>query len=239
MPYHVHRDARNGHDHVYPDRGSLVRDVPRSALAINYAGVSYRFHDGVWLEPRGPAFMVVAPPIGLLVQTLPAFASPVASGGESLLYANEVYYRARPDIGGYEVVNDPQEESAAPTPPVAPVPMGPQAPVAPPVQLAAQIPLATAAAAAPAPAAPGVTPAVSASSGAQPGVWAAAAPMKGQSADEQARDRYACYQFAAAQTGFDPLRASGGVPPDQTAERKAAYERAQAACFDGRGYFVR
>ena len=265
VPYHVHRDVRNGHDHVYPDRGALVRDLPRGALVINYAGVTYRFHDGVWLEPRGPAFMVIAPPIGLLVQTLPAFASPVASGGESLLYANEVYYQARPDIGGYEVVNDPQEELAAPPapnpaaqpapmpapipspvvvqgPPVAPVPVSPQAPVAPPVQLAAQIPLATAATAAPALAVSGVTPPVStlgAATAAQPAVWAAAAPMKGQSADEQARDRYACYQFAAAQTGFDPLRASGGVSPDQTAERKAAYERAQAACFEGRGYSVR
>jgi hypothetical protein len=248
----VHRDRRNGHDHVYPDRGSVVHAPPHGALVVNYAGVSYRFHDGVWYEPRGPAFMVVTPPIGLLVQTLPAFASPVPSGMETLFYANEIYYRPRPDIGGYEVVNDPQEESAssletAEAPAATPLPAAlpvataaaaavPAAPVLPATAIAPAAPIASAAPIAPA--APSVSTTL-ASTAAQPAVWVAAAPMKGQTADQQARDRYDCYQFAVAQTGFDPLRASGGVPTDQAADRKAAYERAQAACFDGRGYSVR
>jgi hypothetical protein len=251
-PYHVHRDRRNGHDHVYPDRGSVVHAPPHGALVVNYAGVSYRFHDGVWYEPRGPAFMVVTPPIGLLVQTLPAFASPVPSGMETLLYANEIYYRPRPDIGGYEVVNDPQEESApsaetAEAPAATPLPAAlpvataataavPAAPLLPPTGMVPAAPIASAAPIAPA--APSVSTTL-ASAAAQPTVWVAAAPMKGQTPDQQARDRYDCYQFAVAQTGFDPLRASGGVPTDQAADRKAAYERAQSACFDGRGYSVR
>ncbi len=70
-PYHKHRDTRHGHDHSYPDRGSVIRDLPRGTIGVSYAGLSYRFHDGIWLEPRGPAFIVVAPPIGLVVPNLP------------------------------------------------------------------------------------------------------------------------------------------------------------------------
>src|SRR5512142_1816742 len=65
-PFHKHRDTRHGHDHYYPDRGAIVRDLPVGTIGTSYAGVSYRYHDGIWLEPRGPAYMVVAPPIGLV-----------------------------------------------------------------------------------------------------------------------------------------------------------------------------
>src|SRR6202048_148294 len=108
-PYHKHHDTRHGHDHFYPDRGAIVRDLPRGTIGVNYAEVSYRYHDGIWLEPRGPAFIVVAPPIGLVVPTLPTFSTTVAHGGETYLYANDTYYRPRADLGGYEVVNEPAE----------------------------------------------------------------------------------------------------------------------------------
>src|SRR5882762_963238 len=111
-PYHKHHDTRQGHDHFYPDRGSILRDAPQGAIVVTYAGLSYRFHDGVWLEPRGPAFMVVAPPIGLIVPTLPTFATVMAHGGEIYLYCNDVYYLPRPDLSGYEVINDPAEAPA-------------------------------------------------------------------------------------------------------------------------------
>ena len=111
-PYHKHHDTRQGHDHFYPDRGSILRDAPQGAIVVTYAGLSYRFHDGVWLEPRGPAFMVVAPPIGLIVPTLPTFATVLAHGGEIYLYCNDVYYQPRPDLNGYEVINDPAETAA-------------------------------------------------------------------------------------------------------------------------------
>ena len=107
--YHKHYDRHHGHNHAYPDRGAIFRDAPRGAILINYAGVSYRFADGVWFEPRGPAFIVVTPPIGLVVSTLPAFATHVDRGSESYLYTNDIYYRSRPDLGGYEVVNDPED----------------------------------------------------------------------------------------------------------------------------------
>jgi hypothetical protein len=64
-------------------------------------------------------------------------------------------------------------------------------------------------------------------------------PRSGQNTDQQARDRYDCYRFAVAQTGFDPMRFSNGAAQTQRTEQQSDYERAQAACLEGRGYSVR
>jgi hypothetical protein len=112
-PYNKHHDRHLGHNHVYPDRGSVFRDAPKGSTTVNYAGLAYRFYNGVWFEPRGPAYIVVMPPIGLIVSALPAFATPFDSGGHSYLYANDVYYLPRPELGGYEVVNDPADDTQA------------------------------------------------------------------------------------------------------------------------------
>jgi hypothetical protein len=380
-PYHKHHDTRQGHDHFYPDRGSILRDAPQGAIVVTYAGLSYRFHDGVWLEPRGPAFMVVAPPIGLIVPTLPTFATLLAHAGEIYLYCNEVYYLPRPDLNGYEVINDPAEmtakakSDAAVAAPVAAKPTlaaraaapppasaattaeddnGEPAvvtPVAMPVARAvgvgaasgavssvssagsaslpaslnssAVVPASAAVRSVPIPTTPGTTPAVSISSAtpsnvvvASPpapatgppasitvatatppgpasvpaaqistptappsaapptppavpsattpiavpvaatapvtptttssstttpdppkGIRATLHPKNGQGADQLAHDRYDCYRFAVAQTGFDPVR-SGGSTSATASQQQYDYDRAQSACFEARGYTV-
>jgi hypothetical protein len=64
-------------------------------------------------------------------------------------------------------------------------------------------------------------------------------PRNGQTPDQQARDRYECHSWASSQTGFDPTAPNGGVPPPQTANAHADYDRAMAACLEGRGYTVK
>jgi hypothetical protein len=64
-------------------------------------------------------------------------------------------------------------------------------------------------------------------------------PRSGQSPEQQARDRYECHRWAADQTGFDPTRPSGGVPGEEARGRRAEYQRAMAACLEGRGYSVK
>ena len=291
-PYSTHTDRRFGHDHVYPDRGAVVRDLPQGATVVNYAGISYRFAGGVWYEPRGPAYIVVAPPIGLIVPALPAFATSVDRGGKAYLYANEVFYRPRPDLGGYEVMNDPTgatpEVSPAPagpsrsaattpmpiaapqpgaTPEVTPPPTAPSA-VQTPVRAktvaapaGAQVPIAATQAPATPEVAPSPAPSVQAKAAGKAGITAAPAaqpaesptppselsnptrvaiePLNGQSADQQARDRYECYRFAVAQSGFDPLGSGGGASSAEATQGSSAYSRVQAGCLDGRGYTVR
>lgn len=235
-PYRTHVDRRYGNDHVYPDRGAVVRDAPRRATGVNYAGLSYRFSAGVWYERVGPAYIVVAPPIGVIVPELPAFATSFDSGGKTYLYANDVFYRARPDLGGYEVVNDPADEvpvhsqgSAGPAPArmASTAPIAAQAVTRPPVHVQNGVPPATAA----------ETPYSGSSIRSNP-TGVAISPRNGQSADRQAIDRYECYRFAVGQTGFDPLAANSGSPPAEVARRDSEYSRAQAACLEGRGYTV-
>lgn len=64
-------------------------------------------------------------------------------------------------------------------------------------------------------------------------------PKNGQSAEQQAQDRFECHRSAVAATGYDPTVAGGGVPDDLARTKRADYMRAQAACLDARGYSVK
>jgi hypothetical protein len=78
-------------------------------------------------------------------------------------------------------------------------------------------------------------------------------PKNGQSAGQQATDRYECHRWAKDQTGFDPTQPGGvaatdapkaGVTPASPAAAavpasRQDYIRAQTACLEGRGYSVR
>jgi hypothetical protein len=164
------------------------------------------------------------------------------SAGKTYLYANDVFYRPRPDLGGYEVVNDPEDvapgwpQASAGAPPsrvAAAAPSAAQVPARPPVQPAIQPP-AQAESTAVTPATPAA--ATNSSPPANP-TGIAIHPRNGQNLDQQAMDRYACYRFAVAQTGFDPLAPNGASPAD-TARGTSEYSRAQAACLEGRGYAI-
>jgi hypothetical protein len=70
-------------------------------------------------------------------------------------------------------------------------------------------------------------------------------PKNGQSAEQQARDKFECHSWAKDQTGFDPTQPGGAadaahVPPAaEWAAKRQDYTRAQTACLEGRGYSVR
>ena len=63
-------------------------------------------------------------------------------------------------------------------------------------------------------------------------------PMKGQSEQKQATDRFQCHSWAMEQTGYDPTRPGGNVPETQYAAKRADYHRAMKACLEARGYSV-
>jgi hypothetical protein len=60
-------------------------------------------------------------------------------------------------------------------------------------------------------------------------------PNKGQSAEQEAKDRYECHRWAVDQTGFDPTTATGDVD----AGKRDDYQRATTACLAARDYTVR
>ena len=101
-------DGAHGHNHFYPAPGAPVRAVPPGARWVIWGGVNYRFYDGVWYAPGRQGFVVVRPPIGLVVADLPPLATAITIAGIAYLYANGVYYRERPGVG-FEVAPPPVE----------------------------------------------------------------------------------------------------------------------------------
>lgn len=75
-----------------------------------------------------------------------------------------------------------------------------------------------------------------ASAGESIGTDLIAYPKDGQSAEQQATDKYECHHWAVTQTGFDPTQ---GAAAASSAGKRSDYVRAQAACLDGRGYTVK
>jgi hypothetical protein len=64
-------------------------------------------------------------------------------------------------------------------------------------------------------------------------------PRNGQTAEQQAADRYECHSWSKGQTGFDPTQPGGAVPQNQTAATREQYQRAITACLEARGYSVK
>jgi hypothetical protein len=60
-------------------------------------------------------------------------------------------------------------------------------------------------------------------------------PKEGQSEEQQAKDRYDCHRWAVTESRIDPTL------EDETysIEQKRDYQRAMAACLEGRGYTVK
>lgn len=58
-------------------------------------------------------------------------------------------------------------------------------------------------------------------------------PNNAQSTEQQGRDRYECYLWAVEQSAYDP------VAGEADATKASDYQRALAACLEGRGYTVR
>jgi hypothetical protein len=100
-------DTRHGHNHFYPRRGIHIKTLPGAHWRFMHHGVPFFFSGGVWYRPYGPRFVVVTPPIGLVIPFLPSSYVTIWIGGRPYYYANEVYYTPYGD--GYMVVEPPQD----------------------------------------------------------------------------------------------------------------------------------
>jgi hypothetical protein len=110
-----HMDGRFNHNRFYPERGYVVRELPRDRYVVG--GGRYFYSGGVWYEPRGPRFVVVGPPVGVYVPILPVGYTTVYFSGAPYYYANDAYYQWVPAQNQYEVVAPPGDESAVQTQP--------------------------------------------------------------------------------------------------------------------------
>lgn len=103
-------DKRYSHNHAYPREGYTVKTLPRQRRPIHYKNRDYFYINGVWHLSSGVNFVVVRPPLGIIVPILPPFYTTIWVHRTPYYYANDVYYVWRPEMNGYEVTAPPTAE---------------------------------------------------------------------------------------------------------------------------------
>src|SRR4051812_20380734 len=68
---HVVFDDRFHHNHYSPRVGYAVTALPPGRVEVRFRGAPFFFHSGVWYRHVGPNFVVVRPPLGIVVPVLP------------------------------------------------------------------------------------------------------------------------------------------------------------------------
>jgi hypothetical protein len=104
-------DNRYDHHRYYPKPGLFVNRLPERHHPIRFHDRDYYYFGGVWYLPSGVRFSVVVPPIGIVVPILPPYYTTLWFGGVPYYYANDTYYRWRPDLNGYQVTAPPEEDT--------------------------------------------------------------------------------------------------------------------------------
>src|SRR5262249_19258492 len=62
---------RSHHTHYSPRVGYSVAALPPGRVEVRFRGSPFFFHAGVWYRHAGPSFVVVRPPVGIIVPVLP------------------------------------------------------------------------------------------------------------------------------------------------------------------------
>ncbi len=91
--------------------GYAIDRVPGGYSRIPYRGQDYFYSEGYWYRPQGPRYVVVNPPYGARVRSLPSYSQEVWIGSSLLFLAAGAYYTYQPDTQEYVVVNPPQNET--------------------------------------------------------------------------------------------------------------------------------
>lgn len=110
-------DQRYNHGHYYPPAGSGLTSLPSGYRPYFRGRDRYYFNGGVWYAPRGPGFVVIQPPVGLVISVLPSYCSTLWFGAVPYYYADNVYYTWQPDQNGYAVVDPPEGADQPSLPP--------------------------------------------------------------------------------------------------------------------------
>ena len=101
-------DDRRGWDsNHYPRRGYVAYQLPPRHRVVHHHGHRYYYGGGTWYRPYGSRYVVVDPPVGLVVSFLPQFSTTLHVGGVPYYRAGPVYYVWNPRARGYVVTDRP------------------------------------------------------------------------------------------------------------------------------------
>ncbi len=106
-PLKVRRVAHVRYRHL-PRRGKVIRTLAVGHISIRHSGIHYRFHRGVWYQPRGKKFVVVRAPFGVRIRTLPTGYRRIIIGSRPYFYYYGTFYVKTSDPETeYEVIDAP------------------------------------------------------------------------------------------------------------------------------------
>ncbi len=94
-----------GYGGYYPVRAQYFGHIPGPYISVNFGGYPYYYSNGLFYQPYGSSFQLIAPPFGIRVGFLPQGYWPLNFGGYPYYYYNGIFYR--PDNREYEVVQAP------------------------------------------------------------------------------------------------------------------------------------
>lgn len=89
--------------------GYFIDRVPGDYARIPWRGQNYFYSGGYWYQPQGSRYVVVTPPYGARVRSLPDYSREVWVGGSLLFLAAGTYYAWQPENEEYVVVNPPPQ----------------------------------------------------------------------------------------------------------------------------------
>jgi len=101
-------DRRSWDSHHYPPRrGYVAHHLPPRHRVVHHHGHRYYYGGGAWYRPYGSRYVVVDPPVGLVVSFLPQFSTALHVGGVPYYRSGPVYYVWNPRARGYVVTDRP------------------------------------------------------------------------------------------------------------------------------------
>lgn len=104
---HYRYDQRYNHNRYYPRPGYAIKALSNRHYKTHFHNRYYYYDSGVWFRSGGIGFEVVIPPVGIYVPVLPPYYTTIWAGSYPYYYADDVYYRWRPDRNTYQVVEPP------------------------------------------------------------------------------------------------------------------------------------
>ncbi len=99
--------------HGYPNHGARFSRLPGPYRTVIVKGNPYVYCGGVFYRHVNKAYVVIAPPIGVVVDILPVGYTTVDIVGRTYFVQNNVYYQ-RVDTG-YQVVEQPAAPQITPS----------------------------------------------------------------------------------------------------------------------------
>lgn len=89
--------------------GYRVDTIPSGRWRVPHGGIDYYYADGYWYRPYGPSYVVVTPPYGVRVRTLPSYAEQLWIGSTLYFLAAGTYYLYEANRQEYVVASPPAQ----------------------------------------------------------------------------------------------------------------------------------